>query len=213
MNTNSSQPLIANTHDRSFPVAKQSPKWNDQQKERAWKWIQIRFLQVFTIYIWNAKAINPVLDSGICKDEIYILKNASLESTMMSLRDIDDFFDNTPASKPDDLRVTDFGAFSGSGRYLTGPEKMIINKALAHLTDFRVSVAPTIDKIDGIDVISRAVSKMEMFLDFLATEFSATHPHLVDDIRGTKTLIGRNLNNLKISSNNTFTISAGMLMP
>jgi hypothetical protein len=111
------------------------------------------------------------------------------------------------------LRSTDFGAFSDSGRYLTGPEKTILSKALAHLTDFRVSVTPTVDKINGIDVISRSVSKIDKFLEFLAAEFSATHPHFVDDITDIKTLIDRNLNNLKISSNNSFIIDAGMLKP
>jgi hypothetical protein len=72
-----------NTNDRSFPVAKQSPKWNDQQKERAWKWIQIRFLQVFTVYIWNTKGRQAVSDGGLREGEITLLENASLEYTLM----------------------------------------------------------------------------------------------------------------------------------
>jgi hypothetical protein len=68
-----------------LPVAKQSPSWNDEQKERAWKWIQIRFLQVFTVYILNTKGRKAVTEGRLREGEIQLLKNASLQCAFMSI--------------------------------------------------------------------------------------------------------------------------------
>jgi hypothetical protein len=194
-----------------FSLAKLSPSWNEQQKERAWKWVQIRFLQVFTVHIWNAKGKRALSNSGLRVGEIQLLENAALESTLMSLRDIDDFFDDVSASKPDDLRVADFGVFAHSGRYLTRTERQILNKALAHLTDFRITEAPEVDTIDGTEAIAKAVNKIEKFLEFLANEFSLTHPHLIEGIENTKQLMLLNLNDLKQTQNGQLIISARLL--
>jgi hypothetical protein len=198
-------------------MASYSSTWRDEEKERAWKWVQIRFLQVFTLFIWKTKGLDAMERAGgsLSRGELQLLDIAALESTLMSLRDIDDFF-NTRA-RADDLRATDFGAFQDMGIYLEPAERDILNKALAHLTDFRISthqktVVPSpADELDVFDVTTRAVARIAKFLDFLGINFAASHPHLTESIAETKTLLTLRLATWKRGCGGRFVVKAGIL--
>ncbi len=62
------------------------------------------------------------------------IQNACLHTTLIALRDLDDFLTTrTPKSKPDDLKASDFG-IPGSLSFLATNEKQNINKLIAHTT-------------------------------------------------------------------------------
>ena len=199
-------------------MAIRSSSWTNEEKERAWKLVRMRFLQVFTLLIWKTKGLDAMEKAGgsLKKGELQLLDNAALESTLMSLRDVDDFFD-AKAPRPDDLRATDFGAFQNMGSYLQPAERTILNKALAHLTNFRISPhqrtasAPSMDELNGLDITTRAVAKIEKFLDFLSIAWAASHPNLVESFRDTKSFATRKLETLRRESKGQFVVKAGIL--
>lgn len=62
------------------------------------------------------------------------MQNACLHTTLIALRDLDDFFTpRTPSTKHDDIRASDFGA-SQSLSFLSASERTDINKHIAHTT-------------------------------------------------------------------------------
>jgi hypothetical protein len=198
-------------------MASHSSTWTNEEKERAWKWVQIRFLQFFTLLIWKTKGLDAMERAGgtLSRGELQLLDIAALESTLMSLRDIDDFF-NTRA-RADDLRATDFGAFQDMGSYLQPSEREILNKALAHLTDFRIStkqkavVPPPANELDVFDITARAVAMSAKFLDFLSITFATFHPHLTACVTETKNLLTLRLATWKRECGGRFVVNAGLL--
>lgn len=57
---------------------------------------------------------------------IQTIQNGCLHASLIAIRDLDDFLDHRPKTKPDDIRATDFGLTS-SRRFLTETERTLIN--------------------------------------------------------------------------------------
>jgi hypothetical protein len=101
-----------------------------------------------------------------------ILANAALESTLGSLRTLDEFFSpasqNTGKGSWDDCRAYEFPGFNGKGPFLTRDQKTQINQMLSHLSWQRRKPMP------GWQVrllADPAISRMLEFLAFLRSEF------------------------------------------
>ncbi len=66
--------------------------------------------------------------------ELQTIQNACLHTTLIALRDLDDFLTpRTPSTNRDDIRASDFG-MSQSLRFLSASERTDINKHIAHTT-------------------------------------------------------------------------------
>lgn len=87
---------------------------------------------------------NPTYNSRAWS--LQTIKNACMDSTLIALRDLDDFFtEREPAKrKPhngDDIRALNFG-YKGSHAFLTQTERERINKLIAHTTTVGISRFP-----------------------------------------------------------------------
>ncbi|HYT58787.1 MAG TPA: hypothetical protein VEL06_01365 [Haliangiales bacterium] len=98
------------------------------------------------------------------------IQNACLHTSLIALRDLDDFF--TPrnrTTRSDDLRASDFG-LARSLSYLTKGERERINKLIAHSTQHG---AANVDyKWDILEMMSKAVPLSLAFLDWIKTDYS-----------------------------------------
>lgn len=96
--------------------------------------------------------------------------NAILESTLIHLRALDDFFDCRP--KPnrheDDMRAYEFGYNVPNARFLDEQQRIAINKRMAHLSWERSK------EFKGHHVVKHqinALNRMIHFLDFILSSF------------------------------------------
>lgn len=69
---------------------------------------------------------------------IFAVKDACVESVLMSVRDLDDFFllraDKKRRSHESDIRAVDFFGYISRGAFLSNDERDSINQWIAHLT-------------------------------------------------------------------------------
>ena len=91
--------------------------------------IQGRFFQTFSLLVWITNARRTGGASGA---HDVLLRNAAIESSLMTLREIDAFF-LSGKSYPTDMRAVDF-AFTVGKPFLSKDERDSINRILAHLT-------------------------------------------------------------------------------
>lgn len=154
------------------------PRVSHQDAVEVWQDVLSRAFQVFSYYHWHFLEGAYV---GLCQDQHSLtVRNAALESSLMSIRDLDDFFGGNGAYA-DDVIAADFH-FPSCGRFLTSPERDGINKKLAHLTyrsvhERRQQGANTNPKTwDFADLVGRAMQKFVDFLDYLETTFFASDP-------------------------------------
>lgn len=148
-----------------------------QDAVEVWQDVLSRAFQVFSYYHWYWLEIeNPKLKG---EERSITVKNAALESSLMSIRDLDDFFGSAGKQK-DDVIALDFG-FSANGRFLSADEREGINKKLAHLTyrgvyERRLARTPPSNPRtwDYADLAVRAMDRFAAFLDFLESVFFAS---------------------------------------
>ncbi len=121
---------------------------------------------------------------------IVTIKNACVESTLISVRDIDDFFRPRSANSRDsDLRSTDFDGYQSPGPFLSNPERDSINQWVAHLTYQPVwtgttGIAPeSAQTWDTAQFVGRAAHAVFGFLDHVVRELSQKHSDYANDIR------------------------------
>ena len=118
-------------------------------------------------------------DFALCASEndrawsLKTIQNACLHTTLMSIRDLDDFF--TPRNertKKDDLRASDFN-FNGSHSFLSRDERQKINKLIAHTT--QVGATQLGYRWDLLELITKSVMQCDTFLDWIKETYSAAH--------------------------------------
>ena len=109
-------------------------------------------------------------------DRIWMLKtiqNACLHTSLMALRDLEDFFTpRTRSSKPDDLKASDFGMDDALG-FLAEEERKWINKLVAHTTQH--GAAKVGYSWDLLELISKAVAQCDAFLEWMKENYSLEH--------------------------------------
>jgi hypothetical protein len=75
--------------------------------------------------------------SGIHENLIHPLNNASLESQLLFLGKLNEFFKPLPTDKElekDDLRAEHYSGFKSPGRFLSGADEKEIHKRVGHIT-------------------------------------------------------------------------------
>lgn len=95
--------------------------------------------------------------------------NACLTATLVSLRDLDEFFDSR-AGRPDDLRAHQFG-YSEGARFLSETERRDICKLIVHSTD-RTDRVDWEYSWDLIELLDKAVKQSIKFFDWICETHS-----------------------------------------
>lgn len=121
--------------------------------------------QVFAFQVWSANSDDfpfPQLDHGY-----NVLRNASIESSLLGIRKLDDYFSPLPKKRKnfsDDLHVIDFLQYERQ-HLLSASDRQVLNKQLAHFTSHSV----THGEFDWyFDVLTlRAATLCLDFFDFL----------------------------------------------
>jgi hypothetical protein len=142
----------------------------------AWQDVMARAFQCFALYHWRTRIHG---DPRTRTDPAFaLLQNAALESSLMSIRDLDDFFASRPGSRTDDIIAIDYGFPQGRG-FLSPDERDAINKKLAHLTYCAVHerrqnyTQPNPRTWNNADLVNRAMAAFNQFLVHLETVFFA----------------------------------------
>ncbi len=166
----------------------------------AWQDVLSRGFQVFPYYYWwSLEQFNP---SFATDNACITIKNAALESSLISIRDLDDFFLSNPKARQDDLIVADYG-FATGRNFLSEPERDAINKKLAHLT-YRAVLELEKDPLrrnprtwNNAEMVNRAMKPLLEFLDHLEAVFFAgdgAHIGMICSARKTIQLTLKNIN-------------------
>lgn len=101
------------------------------------------------------------------------IQNACLHTSLIALRDLDDFFTpRTKSTRKDDLRASDFG-METSLRFLLENERTWINKLIAHTTQHGAGKAGY--PWDILELISKAVAQCDAFLKWIEDHYSLEH--------------------------------------
>jgi hypothetical protein len=152
----------------------------------AWQDVQSRAFQCFAFYMWRTR-IGPQWKGG--RDIPAVLtEDATVESTLMSVRDLDSFF-RLRRRQPDDILADDYAGFQSPGAFLSQPEVASINKKLAHLTYVAVrerrqmGVGHKPRMWNSADLVTRAMDRMVPFMMFLASTYFASEPVLAGQVR------------------------------
>jgi len=98
------------------------------------------------------------------------IKNACLHTSLVALRDLDDFFTPRNLRTPiDDLRASDFGLATPLS-FLTREERDRINKLIAHTT--QRGAANVGCRWEILELLSKAVPQSLAFLDWVKTHYT-----------------------------------------
>jgi hypothetical protein len=119
---------------------------------------------------WIADRFKAGVEDAALKD---IMHNAALDSALINLRSLNDFFKEP--RREDDVRARDFGVWTGP--FLKQEEQTSVDKYLAHIT---VSGSNIVEKFWFLD--DMATQALDRGIDFLIaaeTAFEFSH----DDIR------------------------------
>ncbi len=121
--------------------------------------------QVPTAYMWQSYFCPAFAGSGVPDDAMEALRVAGIESSLLSIRQINDFF--LPRRYPSDIRAEDYISFTSPGPFLKRSEMRALNKNLAHLTTERAESFPQRWAI--YDMIRRAHDAAVTFVRFLVS--------------------------------------------
>src|SRR5438552_658038 len=110
----------------------------EDEKLRAFALLYNRLIRAFTLYFWKSRIL-PMLDVHATfadnQFEVESVRNACVESVLMSVRDLDDFFrPKTTNDRESDFRAADFNGYTSPVPFLSAAERDSINQWVAHLT-------------------------------------------------------------------------------
>jgi hypothetical protein len=86
-----------------------------QETIEAWQDILTRTMQCFAFYIWKTRFAHLCAQNR--DPAVIVMENAAVESTLMSVRDLDSFF--RPRRQPDDIVAEDYTGFANPGPFLS----------------------------------------------------------------------------------------------
>ena len=162
----------------------------------------------FAMYIWITR-VHPMLrdhpDYENRRTELISIKSACVESTLISIRDLDDFF--RPRTQNDwdsDMRATDYFDFKSSGAFLSQDERTSINQHIAHLTyqpvweqcaELEMDTLKT-KEFDTAALLEKAARAVFAFLTYLEEKLPADHSEAIEAIKVARAAMERGLNNV-----------------
>jgi hypothetical protein len=186
---------------KSDKPAKRIPK--EEELIRAIPLVYSRLHRGFTLYIWISR-VHPMLrdhpDYENRRLELVSIKSACVESTLMSIRDLGDFFrPRTGKEHESDLRAEDYFGFKSMGDFLSKEERDSINQHIAHLTYQPVWQQPgevnTLNpkEFDAAALLEKAARAVFGFFAYLEGKLAADHPEVVAGIKTAKAAMERGL--------------------
>jgi hypothetical protein len=115
----------------SEPARKAERVPTEEDKTRAVDSVINRANQAFALYLWVRTvrpmlATHPKFQDGYF--EIQTVKNACIQSTLICIRDLDDFFATDKERWESDVRASDFLGYESPGRFLTDEERDTIHR-------------------------------------------------------------------------------------
>ena len=133
--------------------------------------IRYTFGQTASVFVWIfAERDHPTL-RNLPLARYRTLHNASLESTLISLRALNEFFrvqDPKQKQRPDDVRASDFPGYTTKGSFLPESVTSAIHKHLAHVTLHRLESKPN---WEVRRLMEPAIDRMLDFLGYLRRDF------------------------------------------
>jgi hypothetical protein len=138
-------------------------------------------LQTFPALKLFHEVVVPVLQEKGLHEEIRILNNAAIESQLLFLRKLNEFFMHLPENeqdekrkrlKPDDLRAEHYTGFTSPGPFLSDTDEAELHKRVGHITLIEVRHG----KKDWGELIATsmpiAIARMLKFCCFLRDSYS-----------------------------------------
>ncbi|HEV3392932.1 MAG TPA: hypothetical protein VG103_05420 [Chthoniobacterales bacterium] len=122
----------------------------------AWEWLILPHPMEET-----KKQDKAVIGPGIAME---VIGNATVESSLISIRALDEFFDPGDG-RPNDIRSHYYSGYRSPGHFLQNPEFHTIGRRIAHLTLDRVDDSTKPWQIT--ELITRAYKLSENFLSFV----------------------------------------------
>jgi hypothetical protein len=179
----------------------------DDEKLRAVSLLYNRLTRGFSLYFWLTR-IHPMLAEHPRFNEEKIaaitIRNSCVESVLLSVRDLDDFFrPRTKWDRDSDVRVSDFGSYSSPGPFLSEAERNSINQWVAHLTYQPVwtgttGIAPDPEQNwNTAELVGKATRAVICFLSHLELELRLTRASEADGLRKVRTMFERELQNME----------------
>jgi hypothetical protein len=107
-----------------------------------------------------------LLDQAAVAFAMEVIGNATVESSLISIRALDEFFDPGDG-RPNDIRSHYYSGYRSPGRFLQNPEFHTIGRRIAHLTLDRVDDSTKPWQIT--ELITRAYKLSENFLSFFTS--------------------------------------------
>lgn len=121
--------------------------------------------QVPAAFMWEFYFSSRIAAGSVGPNALEALRNATIESSLLSIRLLNDFF--APRRYPTDIRAEDYPSYASAGQFLSSDEARALNKHLAHLTTER---ADQLSKRWSIyDVTRRCHDAAVTFIRFLAS--------------------------------------------
>src|SRR6266542_2276482 len=88
---------------------------SEDEKLSAFDLLYNRVIRAFTLYLWKTRILPMLAEHPTFADnhfEVMSVQNACVESALMSVRDLDDFFrPKTTNDRASDLRAADFNGY------------------------------------------------------------------------------------------------------
>lgn len=181
------------------PMPKKPTARSRVELEAAWEDLQGRIFQCFALLVWLVD-IKPRLQEPVPRRR-KLVANATVESTLLAVRDLDDFF-SADNGRDEDIRATHYG-YASPGRFLTKDVRDGINQKLVHLTYRAVKErlntpdGPNPRQWDSADLVERAMDRVLPFFDFLEREFFVGNVGRIDDIQAARFGVSEYLHALK----------------
>ena len=126
--------------------------------------------QCMASHVWGQR-VKPILEGSVGhlvdKSIVQIVENSTIESTLIFLRKLNEFFGTRPQNADDDaLRAYHFGDFKNNGWFLTKAESAELHILVGHMSVEEVRHGKKVWPIE--DYVLRALSKACSFLTFIS---------------------------------------------
>jgi hypothetical protein len=170
----SRRPLIR--HTIIYTDMSSSPRESDRAVELVEHFASRLFL-VYSCFFYSIefkKERSLLNEPGMSWRGLFVLPtihDACLNTTLMAMRDLDDFFTpRTPDSRKDDLKASDLG-FNECLSFLGKSERQSINKLVMHSTTVAVNGKQNVPW-DIEELTSKCVSQSLLFLNWMEASYN-----------------------------------------
>jgi hypothetical protein len=133
--------------------------------------------QAPSAFVWESYFSRAFAENAVPADSLQALRNATIESSLLSIRILNDFF--AQRRFPTDIRAGEYQGYTSPGEFLSSQEVRALNNYLAHLTTERAEHPPKQWQI--YDFIRRTHDACITFVRFLNSPKGAQyHPNDLD---------------------------------